>query len=67
MVRGLGKVRQTDPGGRSRVPTGRGKRLAGLMPVVRQQRGALVELVALDVLDHPRHGGMAARPPLAQL
>ena len=43
------------------------ERLARLLPVMRQQRGALVELLGVLPLDRARHRGVHLAPPLPQL
>ena len=49
------------PLGRAAVPARRGERLAGLLPVMREQRRVLVELLGVLLLDRARHRGVHAR------
>ena len=63
----LGGVVHPDPLRRARVPARRLERLAGLLPVVRQQGRLLVERVGVMLLDGLRHRGVGAPPPLPEL
>ena len=49
------------------MPGGRAQRLAGLLPVVRQEGGLLVELRRVDRLDGARHRCVDLPPALAEL
>ena len=63
----LGPVARPDPVGRTPAPLGREPRLAGPLPVVGEEAGALVELVPMELLDGARQRRVHARPALAQL
>ena len=52
---------------RAPVPAGGDERIASLLPMMRQQRGELVEMGGLLLLDRPRGGRMHLASPLAEL
>ena len=67
VVRRGGEVGAPHPLGRAPVPARGAERLAGLLPVMRQQRGALVEMLGVLPLDRARHRGVHLAAPLAEL
>ena len=63
-LREVGLLRPQRP---APVPLGRTERLARLLPVKRQERGALVELLGVELSDRPCHRRVRPRPALAEL
>ena len=56
-----------DPLGRAPVPARGGECLAGLLPVMREQRGALVEMLGVLLLDRARDRGVHLAAALLEL
>src|SRR5439155_6170091 len=62
-----GGVRVRGPLGRATVPPRALEAIAGFLPVVRDERGAFVETVGVDVLQGTRDVGVHAATALAEL
>src|SRR5262249_18327137 len=67
VVNRLCKVASERPSCGPIVPAGGFQRLASGFPVLREERGVLVEPVAIQIGNRPRDFGVDALPPLAEL
>ena len=67
VAHGLELVGETSPGGGAGAPARCLQRIARGLPVVRQQRGALLEAVLLELLDRARDRGVDARARVGEL
>jgi hypothetical protein len=56
----FGIVVEPDPFRGARMPAGRREGLSGRLPVIGDQRGALVELGGVESFEHVRHAGVCA-------
>ena len=67
MAKGLGNVVQSHPGRGARAPPSCRQRVTGSLPVLGQQRGALVQLLRVELLEGLRNPAVHSRAALAEL
>ena len=66
-ARRLGEIAHAGPLGRAAAPARGLEPLARSLPVVREERGALLQPVRVELDECPRHRGVRPRPPLGEL